>query len=79
MSVVLSITALYLSFTAVGATCVAGMQNRYVMPVVMLIYTVIALIPVENRIQRWERSISFLAALALVNILSGRLIALMAS
>jgi len=79
VSVVLSITALYLSFTAVGATSVAGMQNRYVLPVVALVYTAIALIPVETRIQRWERSISFFAALALVNILSGRLIELMAS
>jgi len=79
VSVVLSITALYLSFTAVGATSVVGMQNRYVLPVVLLAYTSIALIPVENRIQRWELTISFLSSLAIVNILSGRLIALMAS
>ena len=73
----LSITALYLSFTPVGATSVQGMQNRYVLPVVALVYIVISFIPVENRIARWERSLSFLSALAILNILAGKLIELM--
>ena len=53
------------------------MQNRYVLPVVALVYIVISFIPVENRIARWERSLSFLSALAILNILAGKLIELM--
>ena len=54
------------------------MQSRYVLPVVALPYLSMALIPVENRIPRWEQTLSLLAGLALVNLLAGKLVELMA-
>lgn len=76
-SVLVSASALYLSFTPVGAEFVNGMQNRYVLPVVALSYLTLSLIPVENRIKSWERSLSLLAAIAVINIIAGRIIDLM--
>ena len=76
-TVLVSAAALYVSFTPVGAAFVNGMQNRYVLPVVALSYLTLSLIPVENRIKSWERSLSLLAAIAVVNILAGRIIDLM--
>lgn len=78
VTTLLSASALYLSFTSVGAGFVNGMQNRYVLPIVALAYLALSLIPVENRVNRWERSLSLLAGIAVVNILAGRLIDLMA-
>lgn len=76
-TVLISTAALYISFTPVGETFVKGMQNRYVLPVIALAYLPMALIPVENKIKNWERTISLLAGLALVNILAGKLVELL--
>ena len=76
-TVLISTAALYISFTPVGETFVKGMQNRYVLPVIALAYLPMALIPVDNKIKNWERTISLLAGLALVNILAGKLVELL--
>lgn len=78
ITILLCTAALYFSFTPVGASMVNGMQNRYALPVVALMYLPMSLIPVENRIPRWERTLSLLAGLALVNILAGKLVELLA-
>jgi len=77
-TVLLCTAALYFSFTPVGAEMVNGMQNRYALPVVALLYLPLSLLPIENKIPRWERTLSLLAGLALVNILAGKLVELMA-
>lgn len=77
-SVLISTAALYISFTPVGETFVKGMQNRYVLPVIALAYLPMALLSIENKIQRWERTLSLLAGLAVVNILAGKLVELLA-
>ncbi len=76
-TVLLSAAALYISFTPVGSTSIRGMQNRYVLPVIALAYLPFSLLPVENRIQNWERTLSLLAGLAVVNILAGKLVELL--
>ncbi|HWP22523.1 MAG TPA: DUF2142 domain-containing protein [Candidatus Cryosericum sp.] len=78
VTVLLSTAALYISFTPVGETFVKGMQNRYVLPVIALAYLPMALLPIENKIQNWERTLSLLAGLTVVNILAGKLVELLA-
>ncbi|MEN6418340.1 MAG: DUF2142 domain-containing protein [Clostridiaceae bacterium] len=78
VTVVLSAAALYISFTPVGESFVEGMQNRYVLPVIALAYLSMALFSIDNKIQNWERTLSLLAGLAVVNILAGKLVELLA-
>lgn len=77
VTVLLSAAALYISFTPVGETFVKGMQNRYVLPVIALAYLPMTMFSIENKIQNWERTLSLLAGLALVNILAGKLVELL--
>lgn len=77
VTVVLSAAALYISFTPVGESFVEGMQNRYVLPVIALAYLPMALFSIDNKIQNWERTLSLLAGLAVVNILAGKLVELL--
>jgi len=78
-TVLLSAAALYISFTPVGESFVKGMQNRYVLPVIALAYLPMTMFSIENKIPNWERTLSLLAGLAVLNILAGKLVELLAA
>ena len=62
-------TALYLSFTEVGRTVIAGVQGRYYLPFLFLFYLCFRSKKIENKFQveKYQFALMLLAAIMLMN------------
>ena len=58
------IVSLYLSWTAVGAEEILGVQERYFFPLM-----VIARLPIQSGMQNWERKIGLFMILGIIGLL----------
>ena len=67
----LTIVALYVGFTPVGASYVDGLQTRYFIPIVLFLMILIANCKVENKIEKYELFLPNLLMLGLLDTLIG--------
>ena len=70
----LQMVSLYVGFTPVGELGVAGLQTRYLFPIMLLLMIVISQIKVENKIKNYDKILSYMMGLGVLNLVIGLLI-----
>ena len=66
---IIVIVSLYLSWTAVGADEILGVQERYFHPFYIFPLMIIARLPIQNKIQNWDRKIGLFMILGIIGLL----------
>ena len=70
----LTIVALYAGFTPVGKYAVEGLQTRYLVPVIIFLMIPLSFIDVKNNIKNYEKKISFMMNVGMINLIAGLLL-----
>ena len=64
-----NIVSLYLSWTAVGADEILGVQERHFHPFYIFPLMVVARLPIQSGMQNWERKIGLFMILGIIGLL----------
>ena len=75
--VLILILSLYVISTDVGGTEIIGVQSRYMLPLLVLLYTVMALLPIRGRMKDYDGFVGYSTIFAILTMLVTNAVALM--